>query len=202
MMRFKESTTGREIEVLLLLAANKNQTAEMVRRKLKKKVDRTSIWKTLRSLEKKELIGSDQIPPTREPSPRGGRNATKSYFILDNAYDNIYHELKKRGYDFVPVVVGKFIVSHPFPPNVDRRLPGEDFASYMMRTGFTDTNQARAFKDYFTDVRRATDNEVALYNILENCSGLVQEREESEREYKKYSKGYSMSPLCGPEEPK
>lgn len=192
MMRSKEPITRREMEALLILAREKNQSAEAIAAKFKKKIDRTGIWKILDSLIKKALIGSTSSP--LPPNPRGGCCVINRYFILDDAYDDIYKEIKRRKYEIVPVIEEKFVVSHPFPPGVDRLLPGEDIMDFTMRTGFVDLCQAKAFKEYFTDVRRATDEEVALYNILKHCSPLLKEKEESEIEYNKFSNGYSYGP--------
>jgi hypothetical protein len=84
---------------------------------------------------------------------------------------------------------------------VDKRFPGENYSHYVCRTGFSDTMTARAFKQQFTECRLATDKEVALDNILKKCSGLTQEKEESERECDKYSNGYAYGPCFGSDEP-
>jgi hypothetical protein len=218
-MRSKEAITAREMEILLVLAVRRNQSADAIAAKLNKKIDRTGIWKILKSLTKKDLIGSTPSPLLPdERSPRGGCAVINKYFILDDAYDAIYKELKAQGKKILPVhrcdvlveengkmrikeKSARVIISDPFPPNVDKRLPGEDWIDYVKRTGFGDRSLAQACKEQFTKVRKATDEEIALYRILRKCSGLAQEKEESEREYDKFSGGYWYGPCVGEEGP-
>jgi len=179
-MRPKESITEREIEVLLLLAINENQTAEMIKSKLKKNFDRSTVWRRLESLKNKGLIGS-VLGSHETHNPRGGCDEIKKYFIFDYKYDEIYTELKKRGSIFTPLVGGKYVVTCHRHPDTFKYYPGEMLNDYQMRTGFMGVGEALALKDSFTEVRQATDEEIALHIILYGCSQCVKDVEMAAR---------------------
>jgi biotin operon repressor len=181
-MRPKEAITEKELEVLLLLASYEYQTVEMIKRRLEKKVDKTTIWRRLESLKKKGFIDSDR-ESQGNPDPRGGRGEVKRYFILNYKYDEIYLELKKRGCKFTPVVDGGYVVKHRRHPDTFKYYPGETLEHYQLRTGFMGAGEALACKDSFPDdVRLVTDEEIALHIILNGCSQSVKDAEKASRE--------------------
>jgi hypothetical protein len=62
----------------------------------------------IKPLERAGIIYHKNRPTTRPESSHPNKKE-KAYFILDDAYEEIYQELKKLGLKFIPFVKGNVI---------------------------------------------------------------------------------------------